>query len=139
MEYRSHIILTCSVGKQKTSIKSYTTDFINTFANISIFPLIYLQVMPMVVFPLLAIDFVQFFYAFIFIKIYHGFYLFVLIKSFSFVSTSLVSFLFIFKAIESINIFLILIFYRVYSRRSKWVTMFYVCNLLLKILFNLLL
>ena len=92
MEYRSYINITSLLDKQKTSIKSYTKDFIEAFATINIFPLINLEVTSMVVFPLITIDFMLL-HSFS-LKSIMVFIFLVLIVSFSFISISLASFLF---------------------------------------------
>ena len=105
------------------------------------FPLINLEVTSRGVFSLMTIDFLLL-HSFLPKSIMVFTFLF-LNASFNFVSTSLVSFLFFdffsfFQSFESIKIFPMFICYQVYFHRSKWVVMFHFCNLLLKVMFNLL-
>ena len=129
--------------KQKKMTNLYRKSLNGIFANISIFHLINLQVTSTIVLPLTAIDF-MILHSFLSksIKVFNFLFL---NESPNFASTSLVSFhffdflSFFFQRFKFIEVFLIMLFYRDCFCRSKRIVMFYVSNLLLKILFNFLL
>ena len=108
--------------KQKKMTNLYRKSLNGIFANISIFHLINLQVTSTIVLPLTAIDFM-------------------ILHSFLSKSIKVFNFLFLNESpkFKFIEVVLIMIFYRNCFCRSKRIVMFYVSNLLLKILFNVLL